>query len=37
MLYGMEEFDDEFGLIKKQTLNIKKVSIALIIIIKINI
>lgn len=26
MLYGIEEFDDEFGLIQKETLNVKKVS-----------
>lgn len=25
MLYGIEEFDDEFGLIQKETLNVKKV------------
>lgn len=25
MLYGIEEFDDEFGLIQKETLNLKKV------------
>lgn len=29
MLYGMEEFDDEFGLIKSEKLNIKKVSIVI--------
>lgn len=33
MLYGMEEFDDEFGLIKKETLNIKKVSLVVVIIV----
>lgn len=29
MLYGMEEFDDEFGLIKQDKLNIKKVFIVI--------
>lgn len=33
MLYGMEEFDDEFGLIKKETLNVKKVSLVVVIIV----
>lgn len=32
MLYGMEEFDDEFGLIKQEKLNIKKVGIVIAII-----
>lgn len=33
MLYGMEEFDDEFGLIKSEQLNMKRVVIAVAIII----
>ena len=33
MLYGMEEFDDEFGLIQKETLNVKKVSFVIAIIV----
>lgn len=33
MLYGMEEFDDEFGLIKQEKLNIKKVGIVIAIIV----
>lgn len=32
MLYGMEEFDEEFGLIKQEKLNIKKVVISVAIV-----
>lgn len=33
MLYGLEEFDDEFGLIKNETINVKKVGIIVAIVV----